>query len=220
MTRTIDDITALAKGKHSTAEDGLCLLEATAWLAGEPHTDHPACASLVAGGIGRRLNDIADDETRQLLLPYAPLLIGTRGDGLDKLRANRWITWSRGTRLPRLLDALDQPVHATTLRDMPPVDGVESMRAGRAVIIGIRDQLRTEARNVANAKHAYAYADAYADAYALAAVRLYEREREAGRDYSRARIRALMRARLAPVREVNLREAIEVFGSNVRPVVS
>lgn len=31
----------LLKGNHSKIEDGACALEAAAYIAGEPHTDHP-----------------------------------------------------------------------------------------------------------------------------------------------------------------------------------
>lgn len=48
MTRTLDlDTVTLAHGKHGSPEGGLCLLEAVAYVAGEPHSDHPACVSPV-----------------------------------------------------------------------------------------------------------------------------------------------------------------------------
>ena len=38
---------------HKAREDGMCALEAVAWLAGEPHTDHPKCVSQVIGAFVR-----------------------------------------------------------------------------------------------------------------------------------------------------------------------
>lgn len=67
----------LLYGSHSTADDGLCLMEAVAYIAGEPHSDHPACASPVLSAIGRSLNDRFRDDERQLLVPLIPRLVGT-----------------------------------------------------------------------------------------------------------------------------------------------
>ena len=33
----------LKKGAHSSPDAGMCALEAAAWIAGEPHSDHPEC---------------------------------------------------------------------------------------------------------------------------------------------------------------------------------
>lgn len=76
----------LAKGGHDNPDDGLCLLEAAAFLAGEPHTDHPACVSPVLGVFGRELNDRLDDTKRQQLKPLIPKLPGTAGVGHDDLK--------------------------------------------------------------------------------------------------------------------------------------
>ena len=39
------EIIRLDKGAHSTPQDGVCVNELTAWIAGERHSDHPECAS-------------------------------------------------------------------------------------------------------------------------------------------------------------------------------
>lgn len=44
----------LAVGGHSSPHDDLCLLEATAFVAGVPHSDHPACVSPSIAALGRR----------------------------------------------------------------------------------------------------------------------------------------------------------------------
>lgn len=50
--KSIDHL-RLKTGSHRKLEDGACLLEVSAYLAGEPHTDHPACVSPVLGAFGR-----------------------------------------------------------------------------------------------------------------------------------------------------------------------
>jgi hypothetical protein len=67
------------RGKHDSREQGMCLLEAVAYLAGEPHTDRPACADPVITRLGHFVNDSASDSQRQELLGDLPWrIIGTK----------------------------------------------------------------------------------------------------------------------------------------------
>ena len=75
----------LEKGSHQ-AGNAACLMEMTALLAGEPHTDHPQCACPVITVFAMRLNDVLPDDLRQMLKPYAPAFINTR-DGHAPARA-------------------------------------------------------------------------------------------------------------------------------------
>lgn len=59
----------------------LTLLELAAWLAGEPHSDAPACVSPVVATYARWLASAVDDEVRQTLKPLAARLIGTAAPG-------------------------------------------------------------------------------------------------------------------------------------------
>ena len=51
----------LKAGSHNSPEDGMCVMEAAAWVAGEPFSDHPQCASKVVGAFLRTWNDTLDD---------------------------------------------------------------------------------------------------------------------------------------------------------------
>src|SRR5690606_12434912 len=75
---TLDEI-ILDSGAHPDREQGVCLMEAVAWVAGEPHSDHPRCVDVALAAYGRTLNDLLRDDERQLLVPLIPMLIGTRG---------------------------------------------------------------------------------------------------------------------------------------------
>jgi hypothetical protein len=57
----------------------MCVMEAVAFVAGEPWSDHPECASPVIGAFLRSWNDVLDDEDRQQLKPYVTKLVGTKG---------------------------------------------------------------------------------------------------------------------------------------------
>src|SRR5437867_4486622 len=68
----------LAAGAHHDFSDGLCVMEAVAYVASEPFSDHPECASKVLGAFMRQWNDdLPSDERTRLLKPLIPKLIGT-----------------------------------------------------------------------------------------------------------------------------------------------
>ena len=72
------DALHLLNGAHENPEAGMCALEVVAWLAGEPHSDHPECVCPVLGAFVRSWNDaLPDDERDALLKPILPRLIGT-----------------------------------------------------------------------------------------------------------------------------------------------
>ena len=83
----------LSKGSHDSPEEGVCAMEAVAWLEGLPHSDHPKCTCPVIAAYVRSLNDdCSTDELRQKLISYLPKLVGTVGTKDDELeRANVFV---------------------------------------------------------------------------------------------------------------------------------
>ena len=142
MTINIDNI-QLAAGAHHTRDDGLCLLEAVAWVAGEAHSDHPTCTSTVLAAFGRELNDQLPDGLRQQLVPLVPRLIGTRGDGLDETRGYLALDWLIRTYTPAWLD-----LAGLTARDdvQMLVCGTVSPEAERSTGAINRDTLKPPSR--------------------------------------------------------------------------
>ena len=69
----------LKLGIHADREAGMCAMEAAAYLAGEPHTDHPVCACPVLTAFMLSFNDgMADDADRdRWLKPLVPLMVGS-----------------------------------------------------------------------------------------------------------------------------------------------
>ena len=140
----------LEKGNHP-AGNAACLMEMTALLAGEKHTDRPRCACPVITSFAMRLNDGLPDDLRQMLKPYAPAFINTR-DGHEKerreylaLRAvNVFVPfWLRLTSKPELI------AHAERC------EGARTLTEARKVVVEVRA-----------AAYAAAYAAAAAAAYA------------------------------------------------------
>lgn len=80
--------------------DGVCLMEAVAWVAGEEHSDHPKCACPILTDIGIEINDNTDDSGRQRLIPAIPALIGSK-------------TGSRRTYFKRAKLAAERVLHET-----------------------------------------------------------------------------------------------------------
>jgi hypothetical protein len=121
------DLLHLASGPHDpNAEQRMCLLEAAAYIAGEPWSDHPECVSPVLGAFGRQLNDVLPDDQRQKLKPYITRLIGTAGDGLDEARGLLALDWLVRVYTPtwlRLVPAL--VADADALAGLPRIETLE-----------------------------------------------------------------------------------------------
>jgi hypothetical protein len=82
----------------------MCVMELASTLAGERFSDHPRGVSPVIGALLRQYNDTVDNERRQALIPYAALVVGTRGTREDERRRARrcrhWAAELTGSRAP------------------------------------------------------------------------------------------------------------------------
>jgi hypothetical protein len=130
---TIEEYEALtlAKGDHPDRSNGLCSMEAAAWLAGETHTDHPACVSPIIAAFVRRWNDDLDDDARnRLIKPLVPKILNTAGDA--KLETRReWMIrdWQIRVYTPAMLRLAKIDVEAKSLAELPEVVDTESLNA-------------------------------------------------------------------------------------------
>ena len=85
----------LSSGKHADFERGMCVMEAVSYVAGEPWSDAPECASLVITAFLVSWNDaLADEPRNRLLKPLVPLLVGTRStDEVEERRSYIALDW-------------------------------------------------------------------------------------------------------------------------------
>jgi hypothetical protein len=114
----------LEKGCHQTLEDGVCAMEMVAYLAGETHSDSPACTSPVLAAFVRSWNDVInDDATRaRLLKPILPRLIGTVGSrAVEQRRADLALDWSIRVSTPAWLRLAGLPAEADAIAALPPL---------------------------------------------------------------------------------------------------
>jgi len=126
IVRPLDlDTLTLARGSHRPPSDGgdgeMCLLEAAAYMAGQPWTDRPKCVCPVLAAYGRSLNDRLPDDRRQDLKPFLPAMLGTAGDGHQETRRLMAVDWASRVALPLWLDAAGHTARAAELRAMPAV---------------------------------------------------------------------------------------------------
>ena len=157
MTALDLDAITLAKGGHDDPAAGLCVMEAVAYFAREPHSDHPECVSPVIGAFLRRWNDDLDDDTRQMLKPYVLRVVGTNtGRSDDERRAWMVTDWMVRTYLPAWLDLGGMGDQATAVRSLPELVSAGSWESAKPVV--------GEARQKAAAAWAAAGAAAWAAA--------------------------------------------------------
>jgi hypothetical protein len=117
------DAIVLARGAHARRVDGVSVLEAVAWWAGEPHSDQPACVSPVLATFVRGWADALDDQPRQQLKAWVPKLATTGGDGSDPQRALLLADWLARTYAPAFLEAAGLEREAGVLKRAAELDG-------------------------------------------------------------------------------------------------
>jgi hypothetical protein len=148
----------------------MCAMEVVAWIAGEPHSDHPQCASPILTSFCIRINDRWKDDERQLLLAVIPKLVGTRGDDArHKRQAFAIVNGHIREIVASVLDARNWNDLGDRLRACAPIVNVETARAAKVVCAEVRDEARKRRSAAASASaDDAADADAYASAAAAA----------------------------------------------------
>jgi hypothetical protein len=122
----------LKDGPHRSPDEGVCAMEAVAWLEGLPHSDKPACTCPVIGAFVRSLNDYLNTETRQLLVPYLPRLVGTVSQAHERERGE-YLGWQAVTVIaPNALVRAGLVEHAAMLRAIPYHDWAAAEAAAAA----------------------------------------------------------------------------------------
>ena len=143
----------LSKGKHSSPEDGACVMELASMLAGESFTDHPVSVCPVIGSFLRAYNDSIDDSRRQALYEYASRVVGSRSaQCTQQARADRLAVWADEMYRSRRKWFLRSPFRAIERLRKPPVDaiGTYAVHAIRRhteethlAVLGLIDELLT-----------------------------------------------------------------------------
>lgn len=138
----LDEI-VLARGSHTHPDRGMCVMEAVSVLAGEPFSDRPTCVSPVIAEFLRAWNDTLDDDDRQRLKTFIPLVVGTNaGPEMDERLAWMALDWLVRVHAPAWLRVAEMVDHADRLNGLPEI--TRECRDALAVLLALQKQL-TEA---------------------------------------------------------------------------
>jgi len=205
-------ITTLYSGSHDP-NGQMCAMEAVAYVAREPWSDHPECACPVIGAFMRSWNDgLPEDERTTLLLPLIPRLVGTRGSkALEERRALMAADWLVRVNTPAWLRLAGLTLHADALASLPEITSVKQVPSIKGPIEAARVDAAA-AWAAAGAAARDAAGDAAGDA-ARAAARAAagDAARDAARDAAWAAASAAASKKLAPVKVKLQQSAVKLI---------
>ena len=114
----------------------MCAMEMVAWLAGEPHSDEPACACPVAAAVVRACNDAMSDPSRnRCLRAFVPRLVNSRGSAaLERARGMLVIDCLLHTLLPAWLHSRSRSEDVALLATLPPMCSEAELHTALAVV--------------------------------------------------------------------------------------
>ena len=132
---------SLKAGAHSP-NSTFCILEAVAFVAGEPWSDHPECACPIIGAFLRSWNDSlpTDADRDRLLKPLIPDLVGSKSTKeVEQKRALLCADWLIRVNTPTWLRLAGLTVHADALEALPEITAFAQIPSMRGTIEAARD---------------------------------------------------------------------------------
>ena len=167
------DKLSLKAGAHSP-DSTFCVMEAVAFVAGEPWSDHPECACPVISAFLRSWNDAlrSDADRDRLLKPLIRDLVGSRSsEEVEEKRALLCADWLIRKNTPTWLRLAGLTVRADILESLPEITSFAQIPSIRGPIDAARqdayaawdaawDAARDAARDAAGAAAGDAAGDA------------------------------------------------------------
>jgi hypothetical protein len=179
----------LGRGSHDPPSNGLvnaCVMEAVAYVAGEPFSAHPECASPVITSFLVSWNDAMNDVDRQMLKPYIVRLVGTRtGKRHEEQRAWMFTDWLARECAPAWMRLAGLTGQAELLESLAPLRSAASARKAQPVL----DAARKDSAAAWAAARAAAWDAAWAAARDAAGDAAWAAAGDAARDAARAAAR-------------------------------
>lgn len=113
----------LASGGHDDMAEGMCVMEAVSYVAGEPWSNTPECACPVIGALLRPWNDsLPDDKRTELLRPLIARLVGSRATpAIEARRATMACDWLVRAYTPAWLRLAGLTEQADALAGLPEI---------------------------------------------------------------------------------------------------
>jgi hypothetical protein len=141
---SIIDTIHLLEGSHD-GEDAtqMCVMEAVAYVAGEPWSDHPACACPVISAFLRSWNDSlpSDADRDRLLKPLVLQLIDTKSTAaVEERRSYLALDWLVRVFTSKWLDLVPSLApHSKALRDLEEIADLAGASAASASVSAAGD---------------------------------------------------------------------------------
>ena len=181
LNRVLNEL-SLRSGSHSP-DSKMCVMEAVAYVSGEPWSDSPACVSPVLGAFMRAWNDAlpSDAERDRLLKPLIPRLVGTaNGTDVETRRALMAADWFVRVHCPTWLRLAGLTSQAESLEKLPEITSM-------AQIPSVRGPLKAVRKDASAARDA-ARAAAWAAAWDAASAAARDAAGDAARDAAKKRL--------------------------------
>jgi hypothetical protein len=155
----LDNFSLLSGAHDGSDETEMCVMEAVAYIAGEPWSDHPNCACPVISAFLRSWNDClpTDEDRNRLLKPLVLQLIDTKSTAaIEEKRSYLALDWMVRVFVPKWLDLLPTlHSHSAALRSLEDIaDIAGALAAGeqiRAAAAAAGDAARAAAGDAARA---------------------------------------------------------------------
>lgn len=146
MMRALDlETLYLERGKHDP-DSKMCIMEAVAYVAGEPWSDSPSCASPVISAFLRSYNDSVSDEIRQTLKPYIPRLIGSAASpAIEERRALMVTDWLVRIHAPARLRLAGLTSNAEALESLPEITSMAQIPSIKGPFVKMIEDARKDA---------------------------------------------------------------------------
>ena len=138
----LDALPPLGIGTHPSILEGACILESRPpTVAGDPWSDHPACACPVITAFLISWNDaLPDDERDALLRPLIPRVVGTRANAtVERRRALLAADWLVRVHTPAWLRLAQLDAHAAALEALPEITDPAQCPSLMPALVAARD---------------------------------------------------------------------------------
>jgi hypothetical protein len=136
----------LSELNHESIEQGLCVMEAVSYVAGEPWSDAPKCACPVISVFLRSWNDglPSDAERDRLLKPLISQLVDTKSTKeVEERRSYLALDWLVRVYTPKWLDLVPSLAsHAKALRDLEEIADLAGVTAAGKLTAAVRAAVR------------------------------------------------------------------------------
>ena len=131
---------SLKSGAHSP-DSTFCVMEAVAFVAGEPWSDHPECACPVISAFLRAWNDglPSDADRDRLLKSLIPRMVGTRNKDLEKKRSLMAADWLIRVHTPAWLRLAGLTEQADRIANLPEITDMAQYPSLRGPLEAVRD---------------------------------------------------------------------------------